>query len=172
MSTEREQARFEQLEVWAREHDVNIERLDEGQKWVLFFAIKILALIEGITPLRRLIGYLLVHSDMGLKSPLVGKLLGVSDRAVRYTQSCTAGELWESIRNPVHGHREPKLGPEQAGRMAKYLVAHPKARAPQILQFVAKEFGVFMDRRTLRHYIQRYGLGCLRGEEVTETPLF
>jgi hypothetical protein len=72
------------------------------------------------------------------------------------------------------GHRKPKLQPEHAGLLAKYLVEHKRAKVNDILAFIEHELGVSMDRLTLRRYIQRYGLGCLRNDEHVDdgAPLF
>ncbi len=42
----------------------------------------------------------------------------------------------------------------------------------EVLDFIAQELGVTIDRLTLRRYSARYGLGCLRGDLVTDTPFF
>jgi len=171
-STERQQLRDEQLEQWCQEHAVNMSSLDEGQRWVVSVALMVLAVVGELKPLRRLLGYMLAHSGMGLGSSLIGSLIGVSDRAVRYTQAQSAHGMLEYLRDPKRGHAAPKLKPEHAGLIAKYLVEHPRAKAPQILQFVAEAFGVTMDRLTLRRYLKRYGLGCLREEKAHDAPLF
>jgi hypothetical protein len=107
---------------------------------------------------------------MELGSSLIGALIGVSDRAVRYTQAQSVREVLGRLRE--RGHAAPKLKPEHSGPIAKYLVEHPRAKAPQILQFVAETFGVTVDRLTLRRYLERYGLGCLREDKAQDAPLF
>jgi hypothetical protein len=168
---ERQRRRDEQLAHWSDAHRVDVKHLDEGQKWIVFVTLELMTIISALGPLRRVLGYLLAHSGMGLGSTLIGTLLGVSDRAIRYTQALTAKELMASIRHPVRGHRAAKLGPEHAGRLAKYLVEHPKAKVHDILDFISKELGVTMDRLTLRRYIARYGLGCLRKDAHEAPPL-
>lgn len=164
--------RNEQLEAWSSEHDINIERLDEGQKWIVFVALQILALVGKVAPLRRIVGYLLVHCGLDLSSTLIGALLGTTDRNVRYHRGRTPEDLWQKVCSPVRGHRAPKLGPEQVGPVAKYLVQHPGAKVEAILQFIREQLDVEMDRLTLRRYLERYGLGCLRGDKLDNTPLF
>jgi hypothetical protein len=173
-SLARQQARAEQLQHWSETHRVDLEGLDEGQKWVVFLVLQLLALIGTIPPLRRVLGYFLAHCGMDLGSTLIGTLIGVSDRAVRATRSQSAPTFWEHLSQPARcpPPPPPKLGPEHAGPVAKYLVEHPRAKAPQILQFLAEELGVTMDRLTLRRYLARYGLGCLREETHTNAPLF
>jgi transposase len=72
----------------------------------------------------------------------------------------------------VEGHRQPKLKAEHAGPVAKYLVEHPSAKVKPILAYIKKDLDVEVDRLTLRRFFKRYGLGCLRGDLVTDTPLF
>jgi hypothetical protein len=169
-SSKRQRERDVQLDHWSTEHRIGIDHLDEGQKWVVFVALQALAVIGSVEMLRRVVGYVLAHSGMHLGSTLIGALVGVSDRAIRYTQACSAAELAEQLGRP-RTHRAPKLGPEHAGPLASYLVTHPRARAADILAFIQSRFGVSMDRTTLHRYIVRYGLGCLRGQVHEDTPL-
>ena len=108
---ERERSRDEQLKSWRDEHDIDIERLDEGQKWIVFIALRVLAVIGDVAPLRRILTYFLVHSGLELGSKLIGALMATSGRSVRYHRSRTAEDLWKRVSNPVRGHRAPKLGP-------------------------------------------------------------
>lgn len=167
---ERRNARDEELYRWSEEHRVDVERLDEGQRWVVFAALRVLTVIGKLKPLRRIFGYFLAHSGMGLGSTLIGALIGVTDRAVRQTREHSAKQMLKSIRNPTRGRPKAKLGPEHAGLVAKYLATHSKPTVAQILEFIATELGVTMDRLTLRRYIKRYGLGCLRGETHERAP--
>lgn len=168
--SKRQRERDVRLEHWSAEHRMGIERLDEGQKWIVFVALQVLEVIGSVDMLRRVVGYVLAHSGMQLGSTLIGALVGVSDRAIRYTQALCPAELAEQLGRP-RTHRAPKLGPEHAGPLAGYLVTHPRARAADILAFIQSRFGVSMDRMTLHRYIVRYGLGCLRGQVVEDTPL-
>ena len=168
---ERKCQRDEQISGWGESHGIDVAHLDEGQKWAVLFALQLLAIVGNFKPLRRLVGYFLAHSGMGFGSTFIAALLDVSDRAIRYANACTAEEIVDSIRHPVRGHRAPKLGPEQAGPLAKYLVEHPRAKVHDILDLVAHKFGVTIDRLTLRRYIERYGLGCLRGDTHVGAPL-
>ena len=171
-SVKRERSRNEQLETWGDKHGIDVESLDEGQKWIVFAAAQILALVGGVRPLRRIVGYFLVHCGFDLGSTLIGALVETTDRNVRYHRSRTPEDLWQRVSSPARGHRAPKLSPEQAGPIAKYLVQHPGARVEAILQFISKDLGVEIDRLTLRRYLKRYGLGCLRDDKHDKAPLF
>ena len=171
-SEERQKARDEQVHRWAGEHDVDVERLDEGQKWVVFLALQVLSWIGSMGPLKRLLGCILSHSGMGLSSVLIGELLDCSDRTVRTNRNHSAEDLWKSLSNPERKRQEPMLGPEHAGPVAKYLLEHPGAKVNEILAFIAEELEVEIKFLTLRRFIQRYGLGCLRDGKHERAPLF
>lgn len=171
-SADREARRREVVEGWAKEHGIGLRRLDEGQQWVVFAALEVMAVVGQFAPLRRLLAWVLAHSGMDLGGTVIGAITGVSDRAVRTTKTLEPEEILHSVRTPSRGRGKAKLGPEHAGLVAKYLVEHPRSKVKEILAFIKNEFGVTMDRLTLRRYISRYGLGCLRGEIHTGAPLF
>jgi hypothetical protein len=167
----RSDARAECLGSWAREHFVELRHLDDGQQWLVFAAISIGRAFEKIPPLMRLLAYAMAHSAMGLPAPVIAALTDVSDRAVRATKALTANELLHSVRTLPRGRGKPKLGPEHAGTVAKFLVEHPSSQVRDIIAFIRAELGVELDRKTLRVYLTRYGLGCLRGELLADSPL-
>jgi hypothetical protein len=150
---------------------VELRHLDDGQHWLVFAALSIAQALEKIPALLRPLTYALAHSSMGLPAPVIAALTGVSDRAVRATKALTANELLHSLRTPPRGRGKPKLGPEHAGTMAKFLVEHPNSQVRDIIGFVRAELGVELDRKTLRVYLTRYGLGCLRGDLLADSPL-
>jgi len=169
---ERRTARAECLDVWAREHCVELRHLDDGQQWLVFAALSVRGALEGLPALTRLLAFVLAHSGMGLPAPVIAALTGVSDRAVRATKALTANELLHSVRTPPRGRGRAKLGPEHAGTVAKFLVEHPNSQSRHIIEFVRTELDVVLDRKTLRVYIARYGLGCLRGDLHADSPFF
>ena len=164
-------ARNQALDAWASEHDIALHHLDEGQQWIVFAALCARKALERLPALTRLLAFVLAHCGMSLSAPVIASLTGVSDRAIRTTKALTATELLHSVRTPPRGRGKPKLGPEHAGVLAKFLVEHRKARVQDILRFIRDDLGVEMDRKTLRVYMGRYGLGCLRGDAVEDTPL-
>ena len=164
-------ARAECLDSWAQEHYVELRYLDDGQQWLVFAALSIAQALEKLPALMRLLTYALAHSSMGLPAPVIAALTGVSDRAVRATKTLTANELLHSVRTPPRGRGKTKLGPEHAGTVAKFLVEHPDSQVRDIIAFIRARLGVELDRKTLRVYLNRYGLGCLRGDSHTDSPL-
>lgn len=168
---ERELHRREQLGAWSEEHGIKLERLDLGQQWVLYAALELVQLFDAVAPLKRLVGYFLAHCGMGLGTKVIAAVVATSDRAVRQTKALTPEEVVRGLRN--RGHRKQKLQASHAGVVAKYLAEHPTARAPDILAHIEEELGIAIDRLTLRRYLKRYGLGCLRGNGPPRpTPLF
>jgi hypothetical protein len=160
------------LEAWACQHDVDLSQLDDGQRWVVYAALQFSSHVGLLSALLRLLTYVLAHSGMGLPAPVIASLTGVSDRAVRTTKALAPEELLHSVRTPPRGRGKPKLGPEQAGTIAKFLVEHRDSEVNDLLAFIRKQIGVAVDRKTLRVFIGRYGLGCLREDAVHDRPLF
>jgi hypothetical protein len=171
-SSERDALRDQQLRDWAKAHRLDLERFDPGQQWVIFFALRVMAHLDRLAPLKRLLGFFLAHSGMDLGSGAIAAILGVSDRAVRNTQVLDPPAMLRCVQQPVRGHRKAKLEAHHAGVVAKFLVEHPRALVQDVLDFLTKELGITIDRLTLRRYVARYGLGCLREGVVTEAPLF
>ena len=169
---QRQNSRDELVDNWCQEHDVDVKRLDEGQKWLVFVALQLLAWIGDVAALKRLLGCFLSHCGMELGSTLIGKLVGCTDRNVRYNQEHSSTELWQRLSRPERGHRKAKLGPEHAGPVARFLFMHPGAKVAEILAFIAEELGIELSPLTLRRYIEHHGLGCFREGVHEQGPLF
>ena len=61
---------------------------------------------------------------------------------------------------------------KDVGLVAKFLAEHKKkCSVAETLAYIEKTFGVEMDRLTLRRFLKRYGLGCLRKERISDAPL-
>lgn len=171
-AAEREALRVSELRAWAGSHAIDLARFDVGQQWVIFFALRVVAHLGKVIALKRVVGYFLAISKMNLGSGTIAAIIGVSDRAVRSAQALEPAAMLHSVRHPVGGHRKPKLEAHHAGVIAKFLIDHPRAQVQEVLDYIEKNLSVTLDRVTLRRYIARYGLGCLRGERVTDAPLF
>lgn len=171
-SAERDALRLSVLSEWADAHAINLARFDLGQQWVIFFALRVVTYLGKVAALKRVVGYVLAASKMGLGSSTIAAIIGVSDRAVRSAQALEPQAMLHSVQHPVGGHRKPKLEAHHAGVIAKFLVEHPRARVQDVLDFITKDLRVTIDRLTLRRYIARYGLGCLRGDRIAKAPFF
>jgi hypothetical protein len=164
--------RTKALKAWASQHDVDLKQLDDGQRWVVYAALQFRSHVGPLSALLRLLAYVLAHSGMAVPAPVIASLAGVSDRAVRTTKALAPDELLHSVRTPPRGRGKPKLGPEQAGTIAKFLVEHRDSEVNDVLAFIRTQIGVAIDRKTLRVFIARYGLGCLREDAIDDRPLF
>ena len=169
-SGSREVERDRCLAQWSRQSGVALKRLDSEQRWLLFAALTFLSFAGGVTALRRIVGYFLAHCGAGFGSSVIGAVVDRSERAVRKTRAHTAAEFWEKLRSANRGHAPPKLRRDQVGLVAKFLAENKQSSVADLLGFIEKRFSVQMDRLTLRRFLKRYGLGCLREDSVKDTP--
>jgi hypothetical protein len=84
---------------------------------------------------------------------------------MRFVQALSAQQLVESIWRELGRHRKPKLLPEHAGPIAKYLVEHGDSTAEEVIAFIRSALGISVDRQTLHRFSKMYNLGVLRGRE-------
>jgi transposase len=118
-----------------------------------------------------MVAYLLSHCGLGLSSAVIGAVVGTTDRAVRQGRQVDPKEFWKRLQQARRGHAPAKLQREQVGPVARFLADHPRCSVAELLDFIHRSFGVHMDRLTLRRFLKRYGLGCLRQQAVEDTPL-
>lgn len=166
-----EAEREERLAEWAATSGVDLAGLDGGQRGVVFAALTFLTFVHGLPALRRMVAYMLSHCGLGLSSALVGALVGTTDRAVRKGRQFSPREFWRRLWKAKRGHPPPKLRREQVGLVAKFLAENKRCSVAELLGFIKKTFDVEMDRLTLRRFLKRYGLGCLREDVVKSSPL-
>jgi transposase len=166
-----EAEREQRLSQWASASGVELSGLDALQRGVVLAALTFLGFVGAVPALRRMLAYLLSHCGMGLSSAVIGAVVGTTDRAVRKGRQVAPGEFWKRLQKARRGHPPPKLRKEQVGPVAKYLAEHKRCSVAELLEFIHRSFGVHMDRLTLRRFLARYGLGCLREEAVVNTPL-
>lgn len=147
---------------WQREHADVLERAARPQQVLLEAAVRFLAVIAAQPILLRAAAYFLLHADMGLTAAQVGAAVGRTDRAMRTVRALTAHELLESIWAELGRHRQPRLRPEHAGPIAKYLVDHPRCTQPEVVTFIARELSIDIEQQTLRRFFDAYGLYIFR----------
>jgi transposase len=164
--------RERRLSRWAAKSGVDLAKLDAWQKAVVLAALTFLGFSGALPALRRLVAYLLSHCGLGLSSTVISAVVGTTDRAVRKGRQVPPRQFCQQLRQPRRGHRAPKLRQEQVGPVAKFLAEHRRCSVAEVLDFLQRTFGVQMDRLTLRRFLQRYGLGCLREDSVVHPPLF
>jgi hypothetical protein len=147
---------------WEHEHASVLERATAAQRVLLEAAVRFVAVIAGQPILLRMAGFFLLHADMGLTPAQVGAAVGRTDRAMRTVRGLSAHDLLDSIWAELGRHRQPKLHPEHAGPIAKYLVDHPDAALPEVVAFIATDLEIEVDVQTLHRFLLAYGLDVLR----------
>jgi transposase len=163
--------REQRLKKWAAASGVELEKLDSLQQGAVLAGLVFLGFVGTVAALRRMVSYLLSHSGLGLSSAVIGAVVGTTDRAVRKGRQVAPKEFWKKLQKARRGHPPPKLRREQVGPVAKYLSEHPGCSVAEVLGFIRQSLGVKMDRLTLRRFLKRYGLGCLKHASVVDTPL-
>jgi len=114
--------------------------------------------------LLRVAAFFLLHAGMGLTPAQVGAAVGRTDRAMRTVQVLGARDVLDSIWAELGRHRQPKLHPEHAGPIAKYLVDHPECTQPEVTAFIASDLSIVVDTQTLHRFLDTYGLNVLRAD--------
>lgn len=163
--------RKQRLAKWAAKSGVELSELDEWQRGVVLAALTFLSFVQGVPGLKRVVAYLLSHCGMGLGSAVIGAVVGTTDRAVRKGRQQSPKEFWKRQQQARRGHAPAKLQPEQVGLVAQFLSENKSCTVAEVLGFIHQSLGVQLDRLTLRRFLKRYGLGCLRQQAVVATPL-
>lgn len=125
-------------------------------------AVRFVQATEGNATMLRFAAFFLLHSGSGLTPAQVGAAVGRTDRAMRTVQALSARDLLASVWAERGRHRTPKLRPEHAGPIARYLVDHPRGTQAEVVSFIHRSFGITVDPLTLRRFSTTYGLGVLR----------
>jgi hypothetical protein len=143
---------------WQSEHGDVLERATGSQRVLLEAAVRFVTVIVAQPILLRVAAYFLLHADMGLTAAQVGAAVGRTDRAMRTVRALTAHEVLDSIWAELGRHRQPRLHPEHAGPMAKYLIDHPRCTQSEVVAFVKSELAIDIELQTLRRFLEAYGL--------------
>jgi transposase len=161
---------------WQREHGDLMAKATVSQRVLLEAAVRFVAAIAAQPVLLRVAAFFLLHAGMGLSPAQVGAAVGRTDRAMRTVKALGVRDMLDSIWAELGRHRQPKLHPEHAGPIAKYLVDHPRCTQAEVADFVAAELSIVVDTQTLRRFLDAYGLDVLRpdraaGEADVSRPL-
>jgi hypothetical protein len=152
-------------DAWGRGQREHAEVLARGtgpQRILLEAAVRFVAVIASQPILLRVAAFFLLHAGMGLTPAQVGAAVGRTDRAMRTVQALGVREVLDSIWAELGRHRQPKLHPEHAGPIAKYLVDHPECTQLEVTMFIASELSIVVDTQTLHRFLDTYGLNVLR----------
>ena len=153
---------------WSREYASVLERATGPQRVLLEAAVRFIAVIAAQPLLLRMAAFFLLHAGMGLTPAQVGAAVGRTEQAMRTVRGLSARDLLDSIWAELRRHRQPKLHPEHAGPIAKFLVDHPGCTQPEVVAFIASELKIDVDVQTLRRFFDTYGLGVLRPDRAAQ----
>ena len=159
------------LAEWAGERGIDLGVLADGQRWIVFAALRFLVFAGAVPPLRRFVGYVLSHCAMDLNAAVVAAVVGQTDRAIRKARQFKPSQFWQRLQKARRGHPRPKLLSEHVGPIAKFLAEHKECSVAELLGFIRESLSVEIDRLTLRRFLKRYGLGCLREDCISDAPL-
>ena len=151
---------------WQREHAEVLAGATRAQQALLEAAVKFVAVIAAQPVLLRVAAFFLLHSGMGLTAVQVGAAMGRTDRAMRSVRALGARDMLDSVWAELGRHRQPKLHPEHAGPIAKYLVDHPGCTQIEVARFIAAELSIDVDAQTIGRFLEAYGLGLLRSHHA------
>jgi transposase len=151
---------------WQQEHADVMAKATVPQRILLEAAVRFMAAIAAQPILLRVAAFFLLHAGMGLTPAQVGAAVGRTDRAMRTVQALGVRDVLDSIWAELGRHRQPKLHPEHAGPIAKYLVDHPRCTQPEVADFIAAELSIVVDTQTLRRFLEAYGLDVLRPDRA------
>ena len=160
-TTEAHEAPQDVWGCWQREHVELLGRATGPQRVLLEAAVRFVAVIAAQPILLRVAAFFLLHADMGLTPAQVGAAVGRTDRAMRTVQALGAREVLDSIWAELRRHRQPKLHPEHAGPIAKYVVDHPECTQLEVTMFIASELSIVVDTQTLHRFLDNYGVNVL-----------
>lgn len=159
---------LDEWERWKSEHAEVLEKATGAQRVLLEAAVRFVAVIAGQPILLRMAAFFLLHAGMSLTPAQVGAAVGRTDRAMRTVRGLSARDLLDSIWAELGRHRQPKLHAEQAGPVAKFLVAHPQCTQPEVVAFIASDLKIDVDVQTLRRFFETYGLDVLRPDRAAK----
>src|SRR4051794_6937327 len=118
----------------------------------------------------RLLGHFLLHAGTGLKLAHLARLLGISRPTASRQQHLSCKEVIQQAHHRLDGRPYGKLLPRYAGAIAAFLVKHPDASRPDLIDFVQATFAVRVSRTALYKFLKRYGLDQIGVPAMTDSP--
>jgi hypothetical protein len=120
----------------------------------------------------RVLSHFLLHSDCGLKVAALARLLALDRTTASRQQGLSSKQAIQAAHHRMDGRPYGKLLPRYAGPIAEFLFAHPSARRADVIDFISHTWEVRVSRIALYHFLKKYGLDQLPGNEATPlTPL-
>src|SRR4051794_12908111 len=106
----------------------------------------------------RLLSHFLLHCETGLKVAQIARLVGISRPTASRQQSLSAKETIQQAHHRMDGRPYGKLLPRYAGPIAEFLLTHPEASRPDLIDFISRTFEVRVSRVALHKFLKKFGL--------------
>jgi len=113
----------------------------------------------------RLLTHFLLHCGTGLKVAQLARLAGVSRPTASRQQGMSSQQAVQQAHHRMDGRPYGKLLPRYAGPIIEFLLAHPRARRADLIDFVDQTFGVRVSRIALYKFLKKFGI-----DQVATTP--
>jgi hypothetical protein len=106
----------------------------------------------------RLLTHFLLHCGTGLKVAQLARLAGVSRPTASGQQGMSSKQAVQQAHHRMDGRPYGKLLPRYAGPIIEFLLAHPKATRPDLIDFIDQTFGVRVSRIALYKFLKKFGI--------------
>jgi transposase len=106
----------------------------------------------------RLLSHFLLHCDSGLKIAQLARLVGISRPTASRQQGLSSKEALQAAHHRLAGRPHGKLLPRFAGPIAEFILTHADATRYDVLDFIARTWGVRVSTVALHHFCKKFGL--------------
>jgi hypothetical protein len=107
---------------------------------------------------QRILTHYLLHCGTGLKVAQIARLAGISRPTASEQQGLSSKQVVQTAHHRMAGRPHGKLLPRYAGSIAQFMVKHPEAKRPDILDFIERVWEVRVSTVALFHFMKKYGL--------------
>ena len=115
----------------------------------------------------RLLTHFLLHCGSGLKVAQLARLAGVSRPTASQQQGMSSKQAVQQAHHRMDGRPHGKLLPRYAGPIIEFLLAHPKARRADLIDFIDQTFGVRVSRIALYKFLKKFGIDQVAAAPAT-----
>ncbi len=149
--------------AWLAQAHLAADRLSPDQASLLRAAFRFRRRCGDDYYSTRLLSHFLLHCGSGLQVTQVARLLGVSRPTASRQQGLSSKQAIRQAHHRMAGRPCGKLLPRYAGPVAHFLLTHPDATRPDLIDFIGQTFGVRVSRVALYHFLKRFGLDHVPG---------
>ena len=157
--------------AWLAQAQVAEHRLTPDQRGALLAAFHFRQAQGHDSYATRLLTHFLLHGGTGLKVAQRARLAGVSRSTASGQQGMSSQEAVQQAHHRLDGRPYGKLLPRYAGPIIEFLLAHPKARRADLIDFIDQTFGVRVSRIALYKFLKKFGLDQVPAAPATPGPV-